>query len=313
MNIVFLDTSTIGEVPNLKLLDDYGNVTYFPTTKPNQTKDRIKEADIVITNKVVIDKALMENSPNLKLICIAATGMNNVDLTAAEGLGIQVKNVEGYASHSVAQCTFSAIFSLIQNTLYYDDFVKSGEYSDSEIFTNVKKNFWEIRGKQFGIIGLGNIGQTVAEIAKAFGANVVYYSTSGKNLNQDYRHLELNDLLKTSDIVSIHAPLNDRTKNLIQLKQLRLMKSSALLVNMGRGGIIHEADLAKAIDQHEIAGAALDVFAKEPIGKDNPLLKVRNKDRLVLTPHNAWASVEARTALMEGVRRNIEEYQKKSS
>ncbi|WP_340105391.1 D-2-hydroxyacid dehydrogenase [Rhodohalobacter sp. 8-1] len=308
MNIVFLDASTVGDVPNLNSLKELGDVTFYDVTSAEETAERISKAEVVITNKVVMTRELMQNAENLKLICIAATGMNNVDREAAADLGIEVKNVAGYASVSVAQTTFAMILHLLQDIQSYDAYVKSKEYSKSPIFTNMDQNYHEISGMRLGIIGLGNIGKKVADIAEAFGAEVVYYSTSGKNTDQPYTLLELDDLLTTSDIVSIHAPLNENTENLIGAEQLRLMKSSALLINTGRGGIVNEADLARELDKESIAGAALDVFENEPIKADNPLLGIDKKDRLVLTPHIAWASVEARTELIEGVKKNIEEF-----
>lgn len=307
MNIVFLDASTVGDVPNLDSLKELGEVTFYPVTSAEQTMERIKDADIIITNKVVIDRKRMEQARRLKLICVAATGMNNIDREAAEELGIPVKNVEGYASKSVAQCTFAMILQLVVNIPHYDEFIKSGDYSESEIFTKADHNFHEIRGKRFGIIGLGNIGREVARIAEVFGAEVVYYSTSGKNTDQPYTLLSLDELLDSSDIVSIHAPLNENTRDLIDYGRLKQMKSTAILVNTGRGGIVSESGLARAIDENQIGGAALDVFGNEPIEKGNPLLGVKNKEKLVLTPHIAWSSVEARTELIEGVKRNIEE------
>ena len=306
MNIVFLDASTVGDLPNLDKLKEFGEVTFYQTTLADETAGRIQNAEIVITNKVVLSRDLMEKAENLKIICIAATGMNNVDLEAAKELGIQVKNVAGYASVSVAQHTFAMLFNLLQPINYYDAYIKSGEYSKSPIFTNMERNFSEIRGKTFGIIGLGNIGRKVAAIAEAFGAEVVYYSTSGKNSDQPYKRLELDELLSESDVVSIHAPLNERTENLVGREQFSLMKPTAFLINTGRGGIVNEAELAKALDEGELAGAALDVFENEPIEPDSPLLDIQNPNKLVLTPHVAWASVEARTELIEGVRENIE-------
>jgi len=308
MTIVFLDASTVGDVPNLESLRDLGDVTFYDVTHPDETAERIREADIIITNKVVLTRELMEGAKNLKLICIAATGMNNVDREAAKDLGIPVKNVAGYASVSVAQTTFAMILHLQMDLKRYDNFVKSGDYSDSSIFTNMDQNYHEISGMRFGIIGLGNIGQKVADIATAFGAEVVYFSTSGRNTDQPYKRLGLDELLSTSDIVSIHAPLNENTDNLISAEQLSLMKHSVLLINTGRGGIINETDLAQALDSESIGGAALDVFENEPIKSDNPLLGIKNKDRLVMTPHIAWASVEARTELIEGVKENIETF-----
>lgn len=308
MTIVFLDASTVGDVPNLESIKELGDVTFYPVTTTDQTAERTHEADIIITNKVVITRELMEKAPNLKLICIAATGMNNVDREAAADLGIPVKNVAGYASVSVAQTTFAMILHLLQDLPRYDEFVKDGSYSKSPIFTNMDQNYHEISGMRFGIIGLGNIGQKVADIATAFGAEVVYYSTSGKNTDQPYQLLQLDELLSTSDVVSIHAPLNENTDNLIGYDQLSKMKPTAMLVNTGRGGIVNEQDLARALDEELISGAALDVFENEPIKADNPLLSIKNKERLVLTPHIAWASVEARTQLLEGVKKNIREF-----
>jgi len=308
MNIVFLDFKTIGKVPNENILDSLGDVTMYQSTGPDQTAERIKGADIVITNKVVLDKDLIRQAEQLKLICVAATGMNNIDLSAAEEKGIPVKNVEDYASKSVAQGTFALILHLLYNIPFYDEYVKSGEYSGSDIFTNVDRQYREISGKRFGIIGLGNIGSQVARIADAFGAEVVYYSTSGRNTDQPWQRLELEEFLQTSDIISIHAPLNENTANLIDYKRLKLMKPSALLINTGRGGIVNETDLARALDEDVIAGAAVDVFEQEPIDRQNPLMEVKKKEKLILTPHMTWASIEARTSLMEGVRQNIEQF-----
>lgn len=308
MKIVFLDIKTIGKVPNLDSLKQLGDLTSYQTTGPDQTEERIKDADIVITNKVVLDEGIISRSDNLKLICVAATGMNNVDISAAKKQEIPVKNVADYASKSVAQGTFALILHMLYNIPYYDNFVKSGEYSGSDIFTNVDREYREIGNMRFGIMGLGNIGSQVAVIAEAFGADVVYYSTSGKNTGQPYLRLELDEFLKTSDIISIHAPLNENTANLIDYDQLSLMKSSALLVNTGRGGIVNESGLARALDEDVISGAAIDVFEKEPIDKANPLLNLEKTEKLILTPHMTWASIEARTALIEGVKKNIEDF-----
>ena len=308
MKIVFLDSKTVGDLPNLENLKSLGEVTLYSVTSPEQTADRIRDAEIIITNKVVINRELIEQTPSLKLICIAATGMNNVDLEAAEENGIEVKNVSGYASDSVAQVTFAMILHLEQNLHFYDHYVKSGQYSKSGIFTNHDRPFRQLKGKCIGIIGLGSIGQTVAAIAEAFGMEVIYYSTSGKNDEQQYRRVELGELLETSDIISIHAPLNDNTRGLIGWRELKQMKKSALLINTGRGGIINEEDLARAIEQNLISGAALDVFEQEPIERDNPLLKLEDSRNLVMVPHIAWASIEARTELLEGVIKNIKEF-----
>ena len=309
MKIVCLDVESLGPaVPNVSLFQQYGEVVYFDDTKPEETVDHIGSAEIIVTNKVRVNRAIMEACPNLRLICVAATGLNTIDIEAAAEKGIQVKNVSGYSTQSVTQITFAILLSLMCNIEYYNRFVRSGEYSKSNSFTHYGRMYWELAGKQFGIIGLGVIGKRVAEVAAAFGARPVYYSTSGKNLNADYQRLELDDLLRTSDVVSIHAPLNHDTKNLIDYRRICLMKPTAYLLNMGRGQIINEADLARALDEERIAGAGLDVHEKEPIQANNPLLSVKNRERLIQTPHIAWISNEARTLLVAKVAENIRDF-----
>jgi lactate dehydrogenase-like 2-hydroxyacid dehydrogenase len=308
MKIVFLDVKTLGDVPNLKLVDAFGDVSYFQTTTPDMVAERISKAQIVITNKVMLDQAAMEKAPDLRLICVAATGINNIDLDYARQAGIAVKNVEGYSTHSVAQMTFALLLHLLHQVLYFDNYVKQGGYAQSDIFTHLGDSFREIQGKRFGIIGLGNIGRQVARIAEAFGAEVVYYSASGRNTSQPYTRLSLEDLLTTSDFISIHSPLTEQTYHLITTRELQLLKKTAILLNVGRGGIIREEDLAQALDQDLLAGAALDVFEQEPIRPDNPLLQVKNQHKLVLTPHIAWGSLESRTLLMEKVGENIRSF-----
>ncbi len=308
MKIAFLDADTIGKVPNIHEIENLGSYIEYPTTLPEQRIERLRNIDVAIVNKVVIDREVMAACPNLKLICVAATGVNNIDLAFAEEKGIIVKNVAGYSTNSVAQVTFSLILELLVHTRYYNKYIQDGKYSESSIFTHFGRPFWELNGKQFGIIGLGNIGKRVASIAETFGAHVCYYSTSGKNLDAPYRHCELEELLKSSDVISIHAPLNDRTLNLIDKSQFRLMKPSALLINVGRGGIVNEKALAEAIDLGSIAGAGLDVFTQEPLPEGHPLLTVQNKENLLLLPHIAWASIEARTLLVHRIAENIRNF-----
>ncbi len=309
LNIVFLDAATVGEVENISLLREFGQYIQYDYTRPSERIERIGDSDVIITNKVVIDREVIDACPSIKLICIAATGMNNVDLDYAKKKGIQVKNVTGYSTESVAQATFAMLLYLLNSTAYYDEYVKSGEYVRSPIFTHHGREFWELNRKIFGIIGLGAIGKRVAQIATAFGSHVVYYSTSGKNLKANYEHRALTDLLRISDIVSIHCPLNNSTKNLIDAGQFKIMKPNAILLNLGRGGIVNELALASALDRNRIAGAALDVLFYEPIGKNNPLLKIKNKHKLLIAPHIAWASIEARRLLIERIAENIRSYQ----
>ncbi len=308
MKIVYLDHEPIGEVPNLHLLDQLGETCYHYNTMPSQRLERMQGFDIVIVNKVVLDRSIIEQCPDLKLICVAATGVNNIDVEFATSRGIKVKNVAAYSTNTVAQTTFATILTLINRIPYYNRYVHSGEYVNCPVFAHIGPSFHEIWGKRLGIIGLGTIGKRVAEIGKAFGCEVVYYSTSGNNFDQNYNSLSLNELLQTSDIISIHAPLNQATHNLRTHDQLKLMKSSAIIINMGRGGIINEADLVFALNEGIISGAALDVYENEPIKPDNPVFQILDKDKLVLTPHIAWASIEARTRLVDKLADNIKQF-----
>lgn len=307
MKIVLLDAITFGGT-DLSCFSGFGDVEVYQKTDATQTFERIKDSEVVVTNKVVITREMMEGANKLKLICIAATGMNNVDLDSAKELGIVVKNVAGYSTNSVVQHTFSMLFYLMGHSKYYDDVVKNKTYSNSGIFTDVSQPFFEVKGKKWGIIGLGEIGKGVAKIADAFGADVCYYSTSGKNLQQNYLHVELDELLKNCDIITIHAPLNETTNNLLDYEKLSTCKDGAVVLNLGRGGIINEEDVAKIVDEKDIY-FGLDVFVKEPLPTDSPLLHVKNKDRLYLTPHIAWTSVEARDKLIKSVCENISQCQ----
>lgn len=304
MKLLFLDAYSIGNA-DLSELAALGEFSLYENTAPEQVVERCLEADVVITNKVKLMRAELEALPNLKLICIAATGMNNVDLACAAGRGILVKNVADYSTDSVAELTFTLALNLIHHTRYYDDYVKWGMYTKSGLFTHHGRPFSEIRGKKWGIIGMGNIGRRVAAIATAFGAEVAYYSTSGKNLEAGYPRLNLEELLAECSIVSIHAPLNENTMNLLDYGKLCRMKPDAYLINVGRGGIVNETDLAKALRENKLAGAGIDVFSQEPPTLDNPLLADDLKDKLLLTPHLAWASAEARQRLVDAMVEHI--------
>ncbi len=306
--ICILDAKALGSDADLSGLSKFGEVTIYNTAKASEIVDRIKDQEIVITNKVVLNKSNMEGALNLKLICVAATGTNNIDLVYAKSRGIVVTNVAGYSTGSVVQHTFAMLFYLMESLKYYDEYVKTMDYSKSDIFTHLDKPFAELSGKTWGIIGLGTIGSSVASIARAFGCRVIYYSTSGRNDNGEYERVEMDKLLRESDVVSIHAPLNDRTRNLIDYKSLQSMKKTAILLNLGRGAIVKEDDLAKALDEDLIGGAALDVLESEPVKSDNPLLTLKKQDKLLITPHIAWASVEARRRLVNEIELNIKAF-----
>lgn len=302
--IVVLDGNTLGDM-NYNLFEEFGEVKVYGMTKQDEVLERVKEANIILTNKVSLNKDNLKGCKNLELICEMATGFNNIDIEYAKNNNIAVTNVAGYSTNTVVQHTFATLLHLYDQVNYYDNFVKSGDYSKSGMFTNLDRPYNDLSGKTWGIIGLGAIGRGVAKVCEAFGMNVIYYSTSGKNNDSKYKRVDIDELLKTSDIISIHAPLNENTKGLMNYENISKMKSDAFLVNMGRGPIVIDEDLARAIDEEKIKGASLDVFSVEPILDTNPLLSVKNKDRLVLTPHIAWASVEARNRLFKDLLENI--------
>lgn len=306
MNIVLLDTLTYGDT-SLTGLELLGDVTSYVTTSADETAARVRDADVIVTNKVVISDEVMQAAPNLKLICVAATGMNNIDHDAAARRGITVKNVAGYSTDAVVQHTFSMLFYLMGHSRYYDEYVKSGQWQNEAVFTHIGPSFSELRGKTWGIIGLGEIGRSVANIARAFGANVCYYSTSGRNESSEFEKTTLSRLIENSDIISIHAPLNSSTENLISHSELLQMKDGAVLLNLGRGGIVDEDALSVIIDVKPIS-VGLDVLVKEPMKSPHPLLTVKHPERLYITPHIAWTSREARERLIAETIENIKTF-----
>ena len=306
LKIVFLDAQTLGNDVSLESVASLGEYVSYPATAPEQVFERIKGFDVVITNKVYMGKEQIDSCPTLKLICVAATGTNNVDMEYAASKGIPVRNAVDYSTESVAQVTFMQVLNLVGKASFFDGYVKGGDYSASGCFTNAWEPFFELKGKRYGVVGLGNIGSRVAALAAAFGMEVVYYPTSGKAHNDKYKAVtDLREFLSSCDIVSVHCPLNDRTKGLLGYEQLGWMKRGAYIVNMGRGGIIVEADLVRAIDEGLLAGAAVDVFTKEPFAADHPYMQVKDKSRLLLTPHIGWASKEARECLISKIAENI--------
>lgn len=310
MKILILDAATFGEDIDISKFNELGEVTVYAKSTKKEALERLEAVnpDAVITNKVVIGNDEMQAAPNLKIILEAATGYNNIDIECARTLRIKVANVAGYSTMSVVQHTFALFFYLYEKMRYYDDYVKSGEYSKSTIFTNFSNVFGELAGKTWGIVGLGHIGSRVADAARAFGCKVVYYSASGNTYDTEYEKVDLDNLLKESDIISIHAPLNQYTKDLFNYENIKKMKKSAYLINVGRGPIVNDADLAKALNEGEIAGAGLDVLTTEPMPADNPLLAIKDSNKLVITPHNAWATYEARVRLLHEIYNNLNSF-----
>ena len=304
MKIVFLDAATLGETP-LDEIAELGELVCYPFSSREESLERVGDCEVLIINKVRVDEELLSRAPRLRLICEAATGVNNIDLDAAAARGIPVRNAAGYSTEAVVQSTFAHLLSLAGFSPYFDDCVKSGRYSAGTLFCDISHPYPELAGKTLGIIGLGTIGTRVAAVACAFGMQVIYYSTSGTSHNTDYPSVPLDELLVRADVVSVHAPLNERTKGLVGAQELRKMKPTAFLLNLGRGGIVDEAALAEAVDAGFIAGAALDVYVKEPLPADSPLLHVQHPERFRFTPHTAWASREALLRLVHQVAENI--------
>lgn len=316
MKIIFLETDSLGSDVDLSCFETLGEVVKYNKSDTAENADRIKEADILVVNKIPMNESSLKGAANLKLICITGTGTNIVDFPYVNSRKIAVANVKGYSTASVAQHTFALFFYLYEKLHHYDTFVKSGGYVKSDIFSCFDEKFNELDGKTWGIIGLGDIGKRVANIAGAFGCNIIYYSTSGRNQNGEYKRVDFDTLLRDSDIISIHAPLNSDTENLINEEALGKMKSTAFLLNLGRGPIVDENALYKALTEGWIAGAGLDVLRQEPMASDNPLLAVKDSRKLIITPHIAWATVEARrrcvkevfdnmTAFLRGEERNM--------
>lgn len=308
MNIVFLDADTIGHDIDLSVFDKLGHVTIYNFSTPEEMRERVIDADVLILNKMQVNAYTLEKAAHLKLVCVTATGTNNLDKDYLDQRGTAWRNVAGYSTESVAQHTFALLFYLLEKLPYYDNYVKSGAYINNTTFTHFANVFHELSGLTWGIIGLGAIGQKVAQIASLFGCRMIYYSTTGSNHHPDYKRVSFEELLTQSDIVSVHAPLTDSTEGLMNRAAFSMMKKSAVFLNLGRGPIVVEQDLADALNAGELAAAGLDVLCTEPMSADNPLNSIKDSSRLLITPHIAWASIEARHRLMDIIWHQIEEF-----
>lgn len=307
MKILMLEAMTYGEDVDLSKFDELGEVIKYQLSTYEEAVSRMREhnPDVVIINKTNMNAECMSAAPNLKMIAEAATGYNNIDIEFAKERGIRVANVAGYSTESVVQHTFALLFYLLEKLRHYDDFVKNGDYAQWPCFSYFNNYFTELAGKTWGIVGLGNIGSGVAKVAEAFGCNVIYYSASGRQYDVPFKCVSLDELLNESDIVSIHAPLTDKTNNLFNYENIKKMKSNAILLNLGRGPIVNDEDLARSLNENLIAAVGLDVVSVEPIKENNPLLAIKDSNKLIITPHIAWATYEARTRLMDEIYLNI--------
>lgn len=305
MKIVELDRETLGYDIDTSVLKTIGDFEEHEAADLETTREYIKDADVIIFNKTRMNEELLKDAPNVKMLAITATGFDNIDLEYCKSRGIAAANVKAYSTPAVAQHTFAMALFVLEKISYYDEYVKSGRYSSQSGFCNFDEKYNELSGKTWGIIGMGNIGRSVARIAEAFGCKVIFYSASGNSTCTDYERVELETLLKESDVLSIHCPLSERTRNLINRDTLKLMKRNAILINVARGPVVNDADLAEALNNGTIAGAGLDVLGVEPMEKDNPLGLIKDSRKLLITPHMAWASVESRQRCFDEVFENI--------
>lgn len=308
MRLVVLERNSVGTDIDVSCFERFGEVTYYPNTVAENAAERVKDADIVIVNKAPMNESTLNSAPNVKLICLFATGFDNVDLAYCKSRGIKVANVVNYSTAAVVQHTLLLALALEEKLAFYDDYVKSDTYANQDRFSNFDRPFGEFEGKTWGIVGMGNIGRGVAKVAQALGCKVIFYSASGKSSCTEYERVEFDELLAQSDILSLHCPLSDRTRGLINKDAFAKMKKTAVLVNVARGPVVDTQALYEALTEGQIAAAGLDVLEKEPITKDNPLGKIKDSTKLIITPHMAWASTEARERLVDEVSKNIQAF-----
>lgn len=310
MKIVILERDSVGTDIDVSCYEKFGDVTIYANTVQRQVAERVRDAEIIIGNKAPMNEQTLKDATQVKLICLFSTGYDCVDLEYCRSRGIQVANVVDYCTDAVCQHTFAMLFYLLEHLRHYDEYVKNGAYGSQERFSNFDLPFTELRGKTWGIAGMGHIGRKVACVAETFGCNVIFYSTSGNSSFTEYKQVDLDTLLATSDILSLHCPLSERTRNLIDQDALEKMKKTAILLNVARGPVINNSDLYWALQNEVIAAAGLDVLEKEPITSDNLLGRIQDSNRLLITPHMAWASTEARARIVEEVYQNVEAYLK---
>ncbi|MCM1134472.1 MAG: D-2-hydroxyacid dehydrogenase [Clostridium sp.] len=310
MKIVVLERNSVGLDVSVDGIGKLGDVTIYPNTTAADVKEKVGDADIIVANKAPLNEETLKDAKNVKLICEFATGYDNINLSYCKSRGIKVANVVNYSTDAVAQHTFALCFYVLEKLHHYDEYVKSGAYGAQDRFSNFDIPFTELAGKTWGIVGMGNIGKKVASVAEAFGCRVIFYSASGNSTCTEYERVDFDTLLAESDFLSLHCPLSDKTRNLINLDALKKMKKSAILINVARGPVVNDEDLYTALTEEYIAGAGLDVLSAEPIKASNPLGKIKDSNKLIITPHLAWASIEARNRCVSETCKNIEAFLK---
>ena len=307
MKITVLDAATLGDDLSLSPLDAVGEVTVYKSTSPDEVEARICDSDVVIINKIKLGESNLSKAKNLKLICVAATGYDNIDVAYCASHGIGVANVVGYSTHSVAQVTLSMALSLYTHLTEYNNSVKSGEYTNGGVANRLVPIYHEICGKTWGVVGLGNIGKQVARVASAMGCNVLAYK---RTPDKEYNCVTLQELCEKSDIISVHLPLSDSTREIISSSAIELMKPSAVLINVARGAVIDERAVADAISSGKIGAFGSDVYSFEPMSSSHPFNAIKDQDNVILTPHMAWGSYESRVRCLDEIVENIKAFQR---
>lgn len=305
MDITVLDAATLGSDITFDVWQSLGNLTVYQTTESDDVVTHLKNSDVAILNKVKITKEILENLPKLKLVCVTATGFDNIDTAAAKEKGVAVCNVKGYSTHSVAQVTVTLALSLMTHLPEYAKYVRQGKYTASGVQNRLTPVFHELYGKTWGVVGLGNIGRQVAKVAEAFGCRVICFK---RTPDSEYQTTDLETLCKESDIISLHLPLTDQTKEIINKKTLSIMKDNAILINVARGAITNEKDVADAVKAGAIGGFATDVYSLEPLPCDSPFVSISEMPNVILTPHMAWGAFESRVRCVNEIAENIKSF-----
>jgi glycerate dehydrogenase len=308
MKIAVLERNSVGEDVDISLFEKLGEVVTYPVTKAGEVIERIQGADIIVVNKAPVTKEVLESAPDLKMVAEFATGYDNIDIAECEKRGIAVANVSGYSTTSVAQHTMAMALFLLEHLSYYDNYVKSGEYASQDRFSNFDRRYNELESLTWGIIGMGAIGQKVAGLAEAFGSRVIFHSVTGKSQVTRYEQVDFDTLLAQSDILSLHCPLTDLTRGLINEEALSKMKKTAILINVARGAVVDTKALYRALKDDVIGAAGLDVLEKEPMAKDDPLILLQDSEKLIITPHMAWGSTQARMKLVQETYENMKAF-----
>jgi glycerate dehydrogenase len=302
MKIVFLDAATIGNDLTYGIFEEIGEVVVYSTTNEEEFSAHAGDADVLVINKVKLNETNLHKAPGVKLICLAATGFDNVDLDYCRKAGIGVCNVVGYSTQSVAQLTLSMALSLYTNLSQFTDFVRSGEYTKCGLANRLTPVYHEIAGKTWGIVGYGNIGMQVAHVAEALGCRILVYKRTPV---EGVECVDFDTVCQKSDILSLHVPLNESTRNLLDKEHVAMLKKNAVVINVARGAVTDEAALADAVLNGSIGGLGVDVYSKEPFDTDHPFNKIKHLPNVLLTPHMAWGGYETRVRLLEEIKENI--------